>query len=278
MEVAMGEQRRVCFWFAAMAVLVLGACSNAPRGRQAQNSGAAPDKIQGTIQVLLQAFGSADATLSQGQSVVYLWRGVRRYTLFFRNPLDVVPGKEYVVEGINAQKMIDEIGDPDAGRNGYPLLSSCERVVRTAWNGLPFDDIDGRASALRTRVKRYPARPVLLVMRMWPASPAESASDREADAEGNGENPAVVSVAAEKQRASLIAGPDILSAPLWEPAGGKVRCPVVIDVEGKISELETGMQLCEAVPWSEFRYRPLVQASHPARVKTEVEVSFKPQN
>jgi hypothetical protein len=276
----MREQRCLRFFLAAMAVVVLGACSSAPREKQAQKAGAMPDKIQGKIQVLAQAFGSADATLNEGRPVVYLWQGVRRYTLFFRKTMDVVHGTEYVVEGVNAQRVIDEIGDPDAGRNGYPLLSSCERVVRMAWSGLPFDEIDGRASALRTRVKRYPARPVFLVMRMWPATLAESAAsaDREAGDEANNENTPAVSVAAEKQRASLIAGPDVLTAPLWEPAGGTVRCPVVIDAEGKISELGTGMQLCEAVPWSEFRYRPLVQAGHPVRVKTEVEVCFKPHN
>jgi hypothetical protein len=280
MEVAMGQHRCVRFFLAAMAAVVLGACSNEPRDKQAQKSGAAPDKIQGKAQVLAQAFGSADATLSEGGPVVYLWQGMRRYTLFFRKPIDVAHGKEYVVEGVNAQRVIDETGDPDAGRNGYPLLSSCERVVRMAWSGLPFDEIDGRASALRTRVKRYPARPVFLVMRIRPATAAESAASAEGEAgtEGNDENIPEVSVAAEKQRASLIAGPDVLTAPLWEPAGGTVRCQVVIDAAGRISELGTGMQLCEAVPWSEFRYRPLVQAGHPVRVKTEVEVCFKPHN
>jgi hypothetical protein len=280
MEALVGEKRRLRFLLAAMALFVLGACSSAPRDQRAQKAGATLDKVQGKIQVLTETFGSADATLNEGQPVVYLWQGVRRYTLFFRKPMDVVHGKEYVVEGVNAQRVIDEIGDPDEGRNGYPLLSSCERVVRTAWNGLPFDDIDARASALRTRVKRYPARPVFLVMRISPASPAENdaAADREAGGEGNDETAPVVSVAAEKQRAALIAGPGILTAPLWEPAGGTVRCPVVIDGEGKISELGTGIQLCEAVPWSQFRYRPLVQAGHPVTVKTEVEVSFKPHN
>jgi hypothetical protein len=270
----MTEQRRMLFFLAAMAVILLGACSSEPRNKQAAKPGAAFDKIQGKIQVLAQAFGSADASLNEGRPTVYLWEGVRRYTLYFRKPIDVVHGNEYVVEGVNAQRVIDDIGDPDAGRNGYPLFSSCERVVRTAWSGLPFDEIDARASALRTRVKRYPARPVFLVMSMRPAAPAE----RVGSAEENEANIPEVTVAAEKQRASLIAGPTFLTAPLWEPAGGTVRCPVVIGAEGKISELGTGMQLCEAVPWSQFRYQPLVQGGHPVKVKTEVEVCFEPRH
>jgi hypothetical protein len=117
-------------------------------------------------------------------------------------------------------------------------------------------------------------------MRIRPVAPAEStaSADREAGTEGNDENISEVSVAADKQRASLIAGPTVLTAPLWEPAGGTVRCPVVIDAGGKISELGTGMQLCEAVPWSEFRYQPLVQAGHAVKVRTEVEVCFEPRH
>ena len=73
---------------------------------------------------------------------MYLWEGDRRYRLFLRTAVDVVHGNEYVAEGIYAQKAIDEIGDPDQGKNGYPLQSSCERVVRMAWNELPFDEVD----------------------------------------------------------------------------------------------------------------------------------------
>jgi len=276
----MGEPQRVHFFLVAMAVVILGACSSEPRDKQAQKSAAATDRIQGKIQVLGQAFGSADASLNEGSPVVYLWQGVRRYTLYFRKPIDVVQGNEYVVEGVNAQRVIDEIGDPDGGRNGYPLLSSCERVVRMAWSGLPFDEIDGRASALRARVKRYPARPVFLVVRTRPATPAGSAASagREAGTGGNEESIPEVSVAAEKQSASLIAGPTVLTAPLWETSGGTVHCQVMIDAEGKIYELGTGTQLCEAVPWSQFRYQPLVQAGHSVKVKTEVEVRFQPRN
>ena len=86
-----------------------------------------------------------------------------------------------------------------------------------------------------------------------------------------------VSVAADKQRALLLEGPTVQTAPLWEPAAGTVRCKVVINPEGKISELETGAQLCEAVPWSQFRYQPPVQGGHPVKVKTEVEIHFEPR-
>ncbi|MGD0776298.1 MAG: hypothetical protein ABSC05_26060, partial [Candidatus Solibacter sp.] len=72
-------------------------------------------------------------------------------------------------------------------------------------------------------------------------------------------------------------GPTVQPAPLWEPAGRTVRCKVVIGAEGKISELETGVQLCESVPWSQFSYRPTVQGGHPVRVETEVEVRFEPR-
>ena len=85
------------------------------------------------------------------------------------------------------------------------------------------------------------------------------------------------SVAGDKQRAFLIEGPIVQTAPLWERTGGTVRCKVVINPEGNVSELETGMQLCETVPWSQFRYQPPVQRGHPVKVKTEVEVRFEPR-
>ena len=197
----MGEPQRVHFFLVAMAVVILGACSSEPSDKQAQTSAAATDRIQGKIQVLAQAFGSADASLNEGSPVVYLWQGVRRYTLYFRKPIDVVQGNEYVVEGVNAQRVIDEIGDPDGGRNGYPLLSSCERVVRMAWSGLPFDEIDGRASALRARVKRYPARPLFLVTKIRPVTPGEgggASSEPKKEAADAGKKIPEVSVAADR--------------------------------------------------------------------------------
>jgi hypothetical protein len=53
------------------------------------------------------------------------------------------------------------------------------------------------------------------------------------------------------------------------------KCKVIIDEKGVISELETGAQLCEAVPWGEFKYPPPVQGGKPVRVKTEVSVQFE---
>jgi len=75
----------------------------------------------------------------------------------------------------------------------------------------------------------------------------------------------------------LVEGPTVLTAPLWEPAGGTARCKVVIDEEGKIAELDSGAQLCETVRWSQFRYQPTVKGGHPVRVNTEVEVRFDPR-
>jgi hypothetical protein len=69
----------------------------------------------------------------------------------------------------------------------------------------------------------------------------------------------------------------VLPAPLWEPTGGTARCKVVIDEEGKIAELNSGAQLCETVPWSQFRYKPTLKSGRAARVETEVEVRFDPR-
>ena len=85
-----------------------------------------------------------------------------------------------------------------------------------------------------------------------------------------------VSVPADKQRALLIEGPKALTAPLWEPTASTVRCKVSI-TDGKVSELDTGAQLCESVPWSQFRYQPTAKSGHPVKVKTEVEVQFEPR-
>jgi hypothetical protein len=53
-----------------------------------------------------------------------------------------------------------------------------------------------------------------------------------------------------------------------------VHCKIVIDEEGKIAELDSGSQLCETVPWSQFRYKPTVKGARPVRVNTEVEIRF----
>jgi len=170
--------------------------------------------------------------------------------------------------------MIDDIGDPDQGKNGYPLLSSCERVVRAVWGGIAFDQIDLNAQVLRTRVQRYPARPVFLVSKIEQMTSTGTKKSGEADKD---EKVKEVSVAPDKQSALLVEGSPVLTAPLWEPKGGSVKCPVLIDTEGKIAQLETGAQLCEAVQWSTFRYQPPVQAGHPVKVRTDVEVRFEPR-
>ena len=273
--------RKPCiFCFLVLTLAALGGCSSEPPAKESKKTATALDKIQGKAQVLVESSGATDAALNAGGPSVYLGDGTNRYRLFLRTAVDVVQGTEYVAEGVYAQKAIDEIGDPDQGKNGYPLQSSCERVVRMAWSGLPFDAIDGNASLLRARVKRYPARPVFLVTRIRPVTSTESTSvpaePKKATAVGKETIPEI-SVAADKQRALLIEGPTVQAAPLWEPTGGTVRCQVVIDPEGKISELETGVQLCETVPWSQFRYQPPVQGGHRVKVRTEVEVRFEPR-
>jgi hypothetical protein len=266
------------FAFLVITLATFGGCSNQPSAEQAKKAKTAPDRIQGKAQVLPKSGGGADAALSAGESIVYLWEGTRRYRLFLRTAAEIVRGSEYVAEGVNAQKVIDEIGDPDQGKNGYPLMSSCKRAVRMAWSSQAFDEVDAQAEVLHAAVKRYPARPVFLVTKIRLATSTESstaAAERKKDAVAEAEDIPEVSVAGDKQRAFLIEGPSVQPAPLWEPAGRTVHCKVIINQEGKISELESGTQLCEAVPWSQFRYKPSVQRGHPVTVKTEVEVRFE---
>ena len=247
----------------------LSGCSKQPAAKESTKAGTATDKIQGKVQINRDETSATDAALNAGGPSVYLWEGTRRYRLFFKSPIEVVPGEEYIAEGVHAQKVIDEIGDPDQGKNGYPLQSSCERVVNMAWSGLAFDVTDGFVSVLRTRVKRYPARPVFLVTRLTPVTGGGDAAAEKDVPE--------VSVAADKQQALLIEGKTVLPAPLWEPAGGTVRCKVLIGADGKISALDSGSQLCESVPWPQFRYQPPVQGGKPVTVSTEVEVRFEPR-
>jgi len=254
----------------------LAGCSSEPSAKESKKARTAPDKIQGKAQVLDEST-LTDATLNAGGPSVYLWEGVHRYRLFFKTAIPVVHGKEYIAEGVNAQKAIDEIGDPDQGKNGYPLPLSCERAVKMAWSGLSFDELDVKVEALRAKVKRYPARTVFLVTRLEPVTSKESGDSAETKKDGEEKDVPEVSVAADKQRALLIEGAAVQAAPLWEPAGGTVRCKVVIDPKGKVAELTTGNQLCEAVPWSQFRYQPPVDRGHPVKVKTEVEVRFEPR-
>jgi hypothetical protein len=256
-----------CFLVATLAGLA-GCSSEAPPKQAA----APPDKIQGKALVRLDETTALDGALNAGGPSVYLVDGLNRYRLFFNKAYQVEAGKEYSAEGVYAQKAIDAIGDPDQGKKGYPLDSSCGRVVRTAWPGLAFDVTDSYASSLRAKVNRFPARAVFLVTKIQPADSAKKEEDK-ADQK---EAPAV-SIPADKQRALLVEGPTTLPAPLWEPKGGSAKCKVVIDEQGKIAELNSGAQFCEAVPWSQFRYQPTAKGGHPVKVNTEVEVSFEPR-
>ena len=245
----------------------LTGCSSEPPKQAAP----APDKIQGKAQVVLSETTQLDASLNGGGPSVYLVDGLNRYRLFFDKASPVEASKEYIAEGVYAQKAIDAIGDPDQGKNGYPLASSCQSVVRTAWPALGFDVVDSYSTSLCAKVKRFPARPVFMVMQIKPVSDSAKKKDTEE------KDVPQVSVPADKQRALLVAGPTALTAPLWEPTGGTVRCKVIIDEEGNIAELDSGTQLCETVPWAQFHYQPTVKNSHPVRVNTEVEIRFDPR-
>jgi len=270
--------RKACIF--GLAVLTLGAlvgCSSGPSGSGSKKA-AAPDRIQGKAQVLVESAGAADTAINAGgESSIYLWDGLVRYRLFLRTPVEVVHGNQYIAEGINAQKAIDEIGDPDNGKNGYPIQSSCLAVVNRVWGGLALDQIDLDATALRTAVQRHPARSVFLVTKLSPAppEPADNTADRKKETAAGEKNAKEITAAADKQKALLIEGPIVQTAPLWEPAGKTVSCKVTIDTQGKIAELDTGMQLCESVPWAKFHYQPTVQGGKPVRVSTEVEVKFE---
>jgi hypothetical protein len=257
------------FCFLVLTVAGLAGCSSEAAPKQA----AAPlDKIQGKALVLLNETTALDAALNAGGPSVYLVNGLDRYRLFFNKAYQVEPGQEYMAEGIYAQKAIDAIGDPDQGKHGYPLEASCGRVVRMAWPGLAFDVTDSYASSLRGKVNRFPARRVFLVTKIGPGD-----SSKKEEAKGDQKEAPALSVPGEKQSALLVEGPTVLPAPLWEPKGGTARCKVVIDEQGKIAELNSGAQFCEAVPWSQFRYQPTVKGGQPVRVSTEVEVRFDPK-
>jgi hypothetical protein len=258
--------------FLVLALAGLAGCSSKPSTKQA----AAPDKIQGKAQVVLNETTAMDAALNAGGPSVYLVDGLNRYRLFFNKAFQVDAGKEYIAEGVYAQKAIDAMGDPDQGKNGYPLQTSCDSVVRTAWPGLALDLTDSYSTSLRAKVRRFPARPVFLVTGIQPVSAADSAKQKKDAGAAETEGPSI-SVPADKQRALLVEGPTVLTAPLWEPSGGTARCKVVIDEEGKIAELDSGAQLCETVPWIKFRYQPTVKGGHPVKVNTEVEVRFDPR-
>jgi hypothetical protein len=253
-----------------LALSGLAGCSKEPSNKPAA---APPDKIQGKAQVVLAETNALDASLNAGGPSVYLVDGLSRYRLFFNKAVTVEPGKEYIAEGVYAQRAIDAIGDPNQGKNGYPLESSCDSVVKMAWPGQAFDATDSYSRSLLAKVKRFPARPVFLVTSLQPVTSAAKKDDGAAVASEAKEAPEVT-VPADKQRALLVEGSTVLTAPLWEPAGGTIHCKVVIDEKGKIAELNSGTQLCETVPWSKFRYQPTAKGGHPVRVNTEVEVRF----
>jgi hypothetical protein len=266
---------RVVYVFCCLVIALVGlaGCSSKPPAKQ--ESAAPPDKIQGKAQVMLDETGATDTALNAGGPSVYLLDGLSRYRLYFNTPFQVDAGQEYVAEGVYAQKAIDAIGDPDQGKNGYPLEASCSRVVRMAWPGLAMDATDSYSSSLRVKVQRFPARPVFLVMRIQPVTAADAAKKKDSGAVEK-EAPKV-SVPADKERTLRVEGPAVLPAPLWEPAGGTAHCKVIIDEKGKSAELDSGSQLCETVPWSQFSYQPTVKGGHPVRVSTEVEVRFDPR-
>jgi len=255
--------------FVVLTLAGLAGCSSEPAAKPA----AAPlDKIQGKAQINLNESTPADAALNAGGPSVYIVDGLNRYRLFFNKAFEVIPDQEYIAEGVYAQKAIDGMGDPDQGKHGYPLPSSCDRVVKMAWPGLAFDVTDAYSNSLRGKVQRFPARAVFLVTTIQPVT-ADSAKQKK-DTEAAKKDAPSVSVPADKQSALRVEGPTTLPAPLWEPAGGSARCKVVIDTDGKIAELDSGAQLCETVPWSQFRYQPTLKGGHPVKVDTEVEVKF----
>jgi hypothetical protein len=270
---------RATYVFCCLVVALAGlaGCSSKPSDK-APTQAATPDKVQGKAQILLDETSPSDTALNAGGPSVYLVDGMHRYRLFFNKAFEVEPGHEYIATGVYAQKAMDAIGDPDQGKNGYPLQSSCESVVRMAWPGLAMDLTDSYSNSLRAKVNRFPARPVFLVTQIQPVTPADSAKQTTQVGGlrhgGQKKEAPEVSVPADKQRALLVEGPTNLTAPLWEPAAGTAHCKVIIDEEGKIAELHSGAQLCETVPWSQFRYKPTVKGGRPVRVSTEVEVHF----
>ncbi len=265
--------------FVVFTLLLFAGCSSKPAATEAKQADVPVDKVQGTAQVV-DPDGSTDAALNPGKTSAYIWEGKNRYRLFLRKDAEIVHGNGYVVEGINAQKAIEAIGDPDQGKNGYPLEASCERVVRMAWKNQAFDAVGAQAAALCGRIKRYPARPVLVVTKLRPMTDEESAAlaeQKKKDAAADDPKAPEISVPAEKQAALLIEGSPVQPAPLFDPAAGTMKCKVLIGSDGRISELQTGLQICEAVQWSQFRYKPAMQGGKPAKVKTEVEIKFEPR-
>jgi len=259
----------------ALALAILSGCSSEPPAGAKKS--VVLDRIQGKAQVLTEeGITAADAALNAGGPSIYIWVGSHRYRLFLTKAVEVTHGTQYVVEGIDAQKAIEKIGDPDNGKNGYPLQDSCARVVQMAWKDLAFD-ADAQAAALRTRVQRYPARSVFLVASIRPATDAEKAAVPIEATDAANDKAKVIEVPAAKQAALMTVGPILQTAPLWDPKGETVSCKVTIGTDGKIASLDTGAQLCEAVPWDQFQYKPTLQGGNPVKVSTEVEIRFDPR-
>lgn len=266
------------FSILVLAIATLGGCSSKPPADAAKKAEIPLQKIEGKVRVNPpdQTAGGDRALNADGDSL-YLWEGKRLYRLASRKGLTLVDGAKYVVEGIVAQTAIDEIGDPDQGKGGYPLLSSCERVVKTAWPGMSFEEVDMKAGVLRARAGRYPARKILLVVKIQPVPGKEGGKKAAAKSEDDEDDLPSVAVAADKQKASLLEGAVVQPAPLWDSAGAKVPCKVIIGTDGRIEKLQTGAQLCEAFDWDKLRYEPLVKGGKPVRVKTEVELTYEPR-
>ncbi len=180
-------RNKLAFGLLVFALAGLAGCSTKP-SEKASKPATSPDKIHGKAQVVLDETTAEDTALNAGGPSVYLLDGLNRYRLFFKTAYQVEPGKEYVAEGVIAQKAIDAMGDPDQGKNGYPLESSCASVVNMAWPGLGFDVTDVDAATLRAKVKRLPARPVFLVTHIEPATTTGSAEQKkDADKDTAGE-------------------------------------------------------------------------------------------
>ena len=264
-------------WFYLLALMfaLLGGCSSQPSAQQAKKAAAVADRIQGKLQ-LLDERNTNDAAMNAGGYSAYLWVGPRRFRLYMRSRPELVHGKQYIAEGVWAQRVIDEIGDPDNGARGYPLPDSCRRVVTTAWHGQAFDAVDSQSSLVCAVVTRHPARPLFLVTKIQQAEPEDAASESAKQKKAESEKGIhEITVPAEKQRALLLESPPVQVAPLWQVAGGKEMCKVFIDPEGKISELLSGLPLCEAVDWSKYRYKPTVSGGRPVWVNSAVEVTFE---
>ena len=96
------------FWFLIFTLTTLGGCSSQPDGKESKKAAAPLHKVQGKLQVV-QESNSTDAALNAGGPSLFIRDGVRRYRLFLKSQIEVTPDKEYVAEGIYAQKAIDEI-------------------------------------------------------------------------------------------------------------------------------------------------------------------------